>query len=53
MQKFFGLQTTGRLDKDTLVLMKKPRCGVPDGNIAEYSIFGSDLKWNKNNLTYR
>lgn len=53
MQRFFGLQITGALDENTVELMKKPRCGVPDGNIAEYSTFGSNLKWQKNSLTYR
>lgn len=53
MQRFFGLQITGTLDEGTVELMKKPRCGVPDGNIGQYSIFGSHLKWQKNSLTYR
>lgn len=53
MQRFFGLQITGTLDENTVELMKKPRCGVPDSNIAEYSTFGSNLKWQKNSLTYR
>ncbi|XP_076606562.1 collagenase 3a [Chaetodon auriga] len=53
MQRFFGLEITGTLDADTLAMMKKPRCGVPDGNIAQFSTFGNNLKWNKNSLTYR
>ena len=53
MQSFFGLQITGMLDADTLEMMKKPRCGVPDENIARFSIFGNNLKWQKNDLTYR
>uniref|UniRef100_A0AAV2J2M6 Peptidoglycan binding-like domain-containing protein n=1 Tax=Knipowitschia caucasica TaxID=637954 RepID=A0AAV2J2M6_KNICA len=53
MQRFFGLHITGSLDNDTVALMKKPRCGVPDGKIARYSTFGGDLKWKKNSLTYR
>ncbi|XP_034746649.1 interstitial collagenase-like [Etheostoma cragini] len=53
MQKFFGLQITGTLDTDTMAVMKKPRCGVPDTNIARFSTFGSNLKWEKNSLTYR
>ncbi|XP_070700185.1 collagenase 3-like [Pempheris klunzingeri] len=53
MQQFFGLQITGTLDADTLAMMKKPRCGVPDGNIGSFSTFGNNLKWEKNSLTYR
>lgn len=53
MQRFFGLQITGTLDSETMELMKKPRCGVPDGKIASYSTFGGNLKWPKNRLTYR
>uniref|UniRef100_A0A671W9N3 interstitial collagenase n=1 Tax=Sparus aurata TaxID=8175 RepID=A0A671W9N3_SPAAU len=53
MQKFFGLQITGTLDGDTVATMKKPRCGVPDGHIGEFSTFGNGLKWKKNSLTYR
>lgn len=34
-------------------MMKKPRCGVPDNNIARFSTFGRELKWQKNSLTYR
>uniref|UniRef100_UPI0037E72F1B collagenase 3-like n=1 Tax=Semicossyphus pulcher TaxID=241346 RepID=UPI0037E72F1B len=53
MQRFFGLQITGALDADTLAMMKKPRCGVPDGSIARFTTFGNSPKWNKNILTYR
>ncbi|KAM8741713.1 collagenase 3-like [Acanthopagrus schlegelii] len=53
MQKFFGLQITGTLDADTLAVMKKPRCGIPDGHIGEFSTFGNGHKWDKNSLTYR
>uniref|UniRef100_A0A672YFV7 interstitial collagenase n=1 Tax=Sphaeramia orbicularis TaxID=375764 RepID=A0A672YFV7_9TELE len=53
MQRFFGLHITGTLDTDTLSMMKKPRCGVPDGQIGEFSTFGNNLKWQKNSLTYR
>ncbi|KAM6970468.1 collagenase 3a [Aplochiton taeniatus] len=51
MQKFFGLTVTGSLDSDTVDLMKKPRCGVPE--VARFSTFGRDLKWQTNQLTYR
>ncbi|XP_038148114.1 collagenase 3-like [Cyprinodon tularosa] len=53
MQRFFGLQITGNLDADTLAVMKKPRCGVPDVDVSQYSTFGNNLKWDKNDLTYR
>ncbi|KAK7904242.1 hypothetical protein WMY93_016849 [Mugilogobius chulae] len=53
MQKFFGLQITGTLDADTLALMKKPRCGVPDEKVARFSTFDGNLKWQTNALTYR
>ncbi|KAM6906920.1 collagenase 3a [Xenentodon cancila] len=53
MQKFFGLKITGTLDADTMAMMKKPRCGVPDENPASYSTFGNNLKWQTNSLTYR
>uniref|UniRef100_A0A3Q0R3Z5 Peptidase metallopeptidase domain-containing protein n=1 Tax=Amphilophus citrinellus TaxID=61819 RepID=A0A3Q0R3Z5_AMPCI len=53
MQRFFGLQITGTLDADTLALMKKPRCGVPDDTAARFSTFGNNFKWQKNSLTYR
>uniref|UniRef100_A0AAR2JGN5 interstitial collagenase n=1 Tax=Pygocentrus nattereri TaxID=42514 RepID=A0AAR2JGN5_PYGNA len=51
MQKFFGLEVTGSVDQETLQVMMKPRCGVPD--VAQYSTFGEGLKWQKNQLTYR
>ncbi|KAE8288057.1 Collagenase 3 [Larimichthys crocea] len=53
MQRFFGLHITGRLNDETLEMMKKPRCGVPDNDIGSYSTFGRNLKWQKNSLTYR
>ncbi len=52
MQKFFGLKVTGKLDKKTLEVMKKPRCGVPD--VAAHSRFEAENpKWQTNKLTYR
>ncbi|KAJ8348465.1 hypothetical protein SKAU_G00270540 [Synaphobranchus kaupii] len=51
MQRFFRLKVTGNLDADTLQVMKKPRCGVPD--VARYSVFPGDLKWPTSKLTYR
>ncbi|XP_056592885.1 collagenase 3-like [Triplophysa dalaica] len=51
MQKFFRLKVTGKVDQETIEMMKKPRCGVPD--VAAYSTFGESLKWRTNKLTYR
>uniref|UniRef100_A0A673MR45 interstitial collagenase n=1 Tax=Sinocyclocheilus rhinocerous TaxID=307959 RepID=A0A673MR45_9TELE len=51
MQKFFGFKVTGKLDKETMEMMKKPRCGVPD--VAAYSTFEGKPKWQTNKLTYR
>lgn len=51
MQDYFGLRVTGSLDAETLGVMEKPRCGVPD--VAEYNHFPRKLKWKQNKLTYR
>lgn len=51
MQKFFGLRQTGKLDSDTVNMMKKPRCGVPD--LANYNFFPQKPKWENNKITYR
>ncbi|XP_036450712.1 collagenase 3-like [Colossoma macropomum] len=51
MQEFFGLKVTGTLDSETLEVMKKPRCGVPD--VAAYAVVPGYYKWKTNQLTYR
>lgn len=53
MQRFFGLEITGTLDAETIEMMRKPRCGVPDEKVASYSVFGRNIKWRTNKLTYR
>uniref|UniRef100_A0A8C3XZR6 Matrix metallopeptidase 27 n=1 Tax=Catharus ustulatus TaxID=91951 RepID=A0A8C3XZR6_CATUS len=49
MQQFFGLKMTGKLDNETLEMMKKSRCGVPDVGLYGFTLPG----WKKNKLTYR
>jgi predicted Zn-dependent protease len=52
-QQFNKLPITGNLDNETLNLIKKPRCDVPDiveGNQIDYNIVG---RWNITTLTYR
>ncbi|XP_077051762.1 collagenase 3-like isoform X2 [Siphateles boraxobius] len=51
MQKFFRLKVTGKLNRETLEVMKKPRCGVPD--VGAFSTFRGNPKWQTNRLTYR
>lgn len=44
-------QVTGVLDKETVEVMKAPRCGVSD--ISKYGHFAGRPKWKKRLITYR
>ncbi|XP_071990302.1 interstitial collagenase-like [Engystomops pustulosus] len=51
MQKFFRMKVTGKLDRDTMGIMKAPRCGMPD--VAEFTTFNGRPRWQKTSITYR
>ncbi|XP_055971017.1 neutrophil collagenase [Sorex fumeus] len=51
MQQFFRLNVTGKPNKETLQMMAKPRCGVPDGD--GFMLTPGNPKWEHSNLTYR
>ncbi|KAG7479658.1 matrix metalloproteinase-20-like [Solea senegalensis] len=51
MQAFFGLEVTGVLNKETVEVMKAPRCGVSD--ISQYGHFHGKPRWQKRLITYR
>ncbi|XP_041807661.1 matrix metalloproteinase-18 [Chelmon rostratus] len=48
MQRFFGLPPSGELTKETLAVMKRPRCGLSD-----VERFGETIRWKKKTLSYR
>ncbi|XP_054448576.1 neutrophil collagenase [Pteronotus mesoamericanus] len=51
MQRFFRLNVTGKPNEETLEMMQKPRCGVPDSK--GFMLTPGSPKWEHNNLTYR
>uniref|UniRef100_A0A8C5EGR4 Collagenase 3 n=1 Tax=Gouania willdenowi TaxID=441366 RepID=A0A8C5EGR4_GOUWI len=47
MQRFFGLPPSGELNNETLVVMKRPRCGLSD-----VEQFEDTVRWTKSTLSY-
>uniref|UniRef100_A0A3P8XAF1 Peptidase metallopeptidase domain-containing protein n=1 Tax=Esox lucius TaxID=8010 RepID=A0A3P8XAF1_ESOLU len=59
MQRLYGLNVTGSLDRNTIDWMKKPRCGVPDqlGGASKFSVRKkryalTGQKWQHKHITY-
>uniref|UniRef100_A0A2R8ZII6 Matrix metallopeptidase 16 n=1 Tax=Pan paniscus TaxID=9597 RepID=A0A2R8ZII6_PANPA len=59
MQQFYGINMTGKVDRNTIDWMKKPRCGVPDQTRGSskfhirrkrYALTGQ--KWQHKHITY-
>ncbi|KAF4082318.1 hypothetical protein AMELA_G00150180 [Ameiurus melas] len=51
MQELFRLNVTGTLHAETMEMMKKARCGVPDD--ASHKDRALNYKWSTKSLTYR
>ncbi|XP_070283008.1 macrophage metalloelastase [Myotis yumanensis] len=51
MQQFLGLNVTGKLDKSTLDMMHRPRCGLPD--VYRFDTTQGRPVWEKYLITYR
>ena len=59
-QKCYGLDATGETDRDTLELLQRPRCGVPDlpadpahgSGPAPFVIRDPNCRYHDTNLTY-
>ncbi|XP_048868143.1 matrix metalloproteinase-16-like [Brienomyrus brachyistius] len=59
MQRLYGLNITGMLDRSTIDWMKKPRCGVPDqlGGASRFNVRRrryalTGQKWQHKHITY-
>ncbi|XP_060682407.1 matrix metalloproteinase-20-like [Hemiscyllium ocellatum] len=50
LQQFYGLQETGELNRETIEIMKAPRCGFPD--LARYQLYPGRPRWRKPFVTY-
>ncbi|XP_010160505.1 matrix metalloproteinase-16-like [Antrostomus carolinensis] len=59
MQQFYGINMTGKVDRNTIDWMKKPRCGVPDQtrgsskfNVRRKRYALTGQKWQHKHITY-
>jgi peptidoglycan hydrolase-like protein with peptidoglycan-binding domain len=55
-QGFMGLEQTGQVDRETLEVMKQPRCAHPENEFAnrdEAEKWATWTKWNKTSITFR
>jgi predicted Zn-dependent protease len=56
-QRFYGLPATGTLNDQTLALMRRPRCGVPDNSTGgprdPAAFLASGKSWQRQRVTYR
>ncbi|KFP05999.1 Collagenase 3, partial [Calypte anna] len=50
MQRFFHLTITGKLDEETVAILRQPRCGIPD--TGDNRLFSRN-PWGKTHLTYK
>ncbi|XP_045893494.1 matrix metalloproteinase-15 [Micropterus dolomieu] len=59
MQRVYGLEVTGEMDHATVAAMRRPRCGLPDREVAEiddgvrkkrFALTGQ--QWGKDHITY-
>lgn len=60
LQRYGNIPVTGRIDERTRLLLKAPRCGVPDFDTADFKVRNRSKrfviqgqKWSSENVTWR
>lgn len=60
LQRFGNIPETGRIDEKTRMLLKAPRCGVPDIVTSDFKVRNRSKrfviqgqKWSSENVTWR
>lgn len=60
LQRFGNIPETGRIDEKTRMLLKAPRCGVPDFVTSDFKVRNRSKrfviqgqKWSSENVTWR